>query len=128
MPDATPMSVFNYEVFISYKSEEASWATRLAESLRLFGLSVWRDRDPPAGIRVGELWDPAIENAIRSSRTMVVLWSKRVSENYATTVVRREVQTMAELIQSEPGSGRRFVPISLDGTSVVGQEQLDPYH
>ena len=56
MFDQDRAKVFNYDVFISYKSEESSWARRLAETLRGFGLKVWRDHDAIDGIRVAEEW------------------------------------------------------------------------
>ena len=107
---------YNYDVFISYKSEQESWAVRLAETLGSFGLNVWRDHDAEKGIRAGEEWYPEIEIGIRNSRKMVVLWSNSVKANYSSSVIQEEVETMERLVSNDETGERGFLPINLDGT------------
>jgi hypothetical protein len=127
MQPQSQLGFFNYDVFISYKSEEESWAKRIAESLRGFGLKVWRDHDAGDGIRVSEKWSNSIENGIRSSKMMIVLWSKQVQDNYATSVVQEEIEQMNTLIKNDQTGQRKFITVLLDGTSVDNHPKLGLY-
>ncbi len=120
--------ILNYDVFISYKSEEASWAERLAETLDDYGKDVWRDHDAKHGLRPGELWSEAIESAISKSKTMIVLWSALAAKN-VNTVMLNEIRTMeTELVADKKrGGSRRIIPVSLDGTKKL-YNPLRPYH
>ena len=59
------------DIFISYASEDRPYAERLAHALEGQGLSVWWDRDIPAG----KEYAGVIDEAIKDTRCMVVLWS-----------------------------------------------------
>lgn len=125
MPDNTP---FNYKVFISYKSQQESWARRLATTLRSFGLTVWRDHDADeGGIRLGESWSEEIRRGIRDAEKMMVLWSSLIANN-SSTVVLQEIQEMHKYVQSDTTSKRGYIPISLDGTSFASYSLLSGYH
>lgn len=117
------MAVFNYDVFISYKSEEESWAKRLAKTLRDFGLKVWRDHDPGNGIPVARVWSDEIKNAIRSSEKMIVLWSNLLLTN-AASVVHEEINEMATLVNNDQTGSRNLIPVSLDGTLTANYQNL----
>jgi hypothetical protein len=127
MQPQSQLGFFNYHVFISYKSEEESWAKRIAESLRGFGLKVWRDHDAGDGIRVSEKWSNSIENGILSSQMMIVLWSKLVQDNYATSVVQEEIEQMNNLVKNDQSGRRKFITVLLDGTSVDNHPKLGSY-
>jgi len=118
--------VFNYDVFISYKSEQESWARRLAELLRSFGLKVWRDHDAGDGIRTSALWRPEIESGLRASRAMVVLWSRKILAD-AASEVHKEISTMQELVQADRSGQRRFVPLRLDDAPLDRYQALSGY-
>ncbi len=60
------------DVFISYASEDMAQAQRLAQALEGQGWSVWWDRDIPPGMDYATV----IENAVKASRCVVVLWSQ----------------------------------------------------
>jgi hypothetical protein len=126
MQNQNQISVFNYDVFISYRSQQESWAARLAETLRGFGLKVWRDHDAGDGIRVGEAWSDEVRNGIRASRTMIVLWSNLIATN-ANTIVLQEVNEMKGLVDNDTTGLRRFVPVLLDGTPINNFVPLSPY-
>ncbi|MBN8829812.1 MAG: TIR domain-containing protein [Sphingomonadales bacterium] len=74
------------DVFISYSHEDMATARRFAEALRREGLDVWWD----VTLRSGDTYDEVIENAVRTSRAVVVLWSPR-------SVVSRWVRAEATL-------------------------------
>ena len=113
------------QVFISYKSEDGSWAARLADTLTGFGLNVFRDHSTKNGIRIGEQWNAALDAAVRRSTHMVVLWSKKLKDEYATSVAREEITLMRQLQQQ--GGTQRFVPVLLDGSPIDRHLELGPY-
>src|SRR5262252_370145 len=59
-------------VFISYSRADIQFALRLADDLRKAGVVVWIDQ---RDIRAGEHWDIAIETALNSVTTVLVLLS-----------------------------------------------------
>jgi hypothetical protein len=111
---------YRYDVFISYKSEQESWARRLADTLAGFGLKVWRDKD--GGIGIGEIWTTEIQIGIRESKRMIVIWSDLIIKNLRS-VVHTELREMNNLITGDPE--RSFVPIMLDGASL--NDILSPF-
>lgn len=67
------------DVFVSYKRQDEAAVARLVKALRSEGLSVWWDRDIPAGAA----WEDTIEREHEQARALVVCWSKAAvaSEN-----------------------------------------------
>ena len=61
------------DVFISYAHDDRAVARRVADALAAEGLAVWWDDS----LRSGEAYDEVIEQALRDSRAVVVLWSKK---------------------------------------------------
>ncbi len=80
MPDA--------DVFLSYNREDQAVARLYAEGFAQEGLDVWWD----VTLRSGEAYDEVTENALRSAKAVVVLWSAR---SVASRWVRAEA-TLAE--------------------------------
>lgn len=74
------------DVFISYSRADAVAAGRFAQAFEALGYSVWWD----VALRSGETFDEAIEQALKASKAVVVLWSK-------TSVGSRWVRTEATL-------------------------------
>ncbi len=74
------------DVFLSYNREDQTDARRFAEALEADGLSVWWD----TALRSGENYDEVTEQALRTAKAVVVLWSKR-------SVVSRWVRAEATL-------------------------------
>ncbi len=61
------------DIFISYKREEQHVARCLADALEREGWSVWWDPK----LHAGEHFDDVIEQAMKASRCVIVLWSQR---------------------------------------------------
>lgn len=61
------------DIFISYNREDAAIAQIYADSLTGAGLTVWWD----ATLRSGEDYDAVTEQALRTAKAVVVLWSPR---------------------------------------------------
>lgn len=59
------------DVFLSYARHDEPVARRFAEALTGAGLSVWWDDE----LRSGEVFDQAIEAALRAAKAVIVLWS-----------------------------------------------------
>jgi TolB-like protein len=65
------------DVFLSYNREDQAVAKRFAEAFGAVGLSVWWD----VTLRSGEAYDKITEDALRSAKAVVVLWSPRSVES-----------------------------------------------
>jgi formylglycine-generating enzyme required for sulfatase activity len=65
------------DIFISYKREEQATARKLADALEEEGWSVWWD----PMLRAGERFNDVIEKALKESKCVVVMWSKRSAES-----------------------------------------------
>jgi TolB-like protein len=61
------------DVFLSYNREDQATAQRFAEGFEAHGLSVWWD----VTLRSGETYDTVTEEALRTAKAVVVLWSKK---------------------------------------------------
>lgn len=59
------------DIFISHARPDAEIARRFADAFRAEGLDVWWDN----ALQTGEVFDEAIETALRASKAVVVLWS-----------------------------------------------------
>lgn len=63
--------------FISYKSEESSYASQLRTVLEQMGYTVWWDIE----IQTGRAWHEEIDRRLNSSKCVIVLWSRRAVES-----------------------------------------------
>jgi formylglycine-generating enzyme required for sulfatase activity len=90
------------DIFISYKREEQATARKLADALESEGWTVWWDPK----LRAGEHFDDVTEKALKESKCVVVMWSKRSVESLyvkdeATYALKRNkiVPVMIEEVQ-----------------------------
>jgi TolB-like protein len=60
------------DIFLSYSRQDVAVADAMAAVLAAAGHDVWWDRE----IRAGDVYDQVLENALRASRLVIVLWSK----------------------------------------------------
>jgi TolB-like protein len=61
------------DIFLSYNREDQAVVKQFAEAFEAAGLSVWWD----VTLRSGEAYDRVTEEALRTARAVVVLWSPR---------------------------------------------------
>jgi adenylate cyclase len=61
------------DIFLSYNREDQAVARRFAEGFEREGLNVWWD----VTLRSGEAYDKVTEQALRTAKAVVVLWSKQ---------------------------------------------------
>ena len=64
----------NQHIFLSYRSLERAFALKLAAALRNVGVRVWVDC-LPEGIRPGDDWPQALEEALNSCRALIAVIS-----------------------------------------------------
>jgi hypothetical protein len=64
-------------VFLSYASEDAASAQRIAEALRAAGIEVWFDKD---ALRGGDAWDRMIRQQIHDCALFIPLVSQHSQE------------------------------------------------
>jgi hypothetical protein len=64
--------------FFSYAHEDAEFALRLAKDLRAGGAAVWMDK---LDIKLGQLWDRAIEDALAKCPQLLVILSPAAIES-----------------------------------------------
>jgi TolB-like protein len=61
------------DIFLSYTREDQATAQRFAEGFEAQGFKVWWD----VTLRSGEAYDTVTEEALRTAKAVVVLWSKK---------------------------------------------------
>lgn len=83
-----------YDVFLSYASEDRGTAQRLAAGLGQSGLSVWWDRRIP----VGSEWDKAIEESLAAAQCVVVLWTAHTKRSRWVRAEARDALNKEKLI------------------------------
>src|SRR6516165_4155730 len=107
------------DIFLSYNREDQATAQRFAEAFEAQGFSVWWD----VTLRSGEAYDQVTEEALRTAKAVVVLWSKRsvtsrwvraeatlANRNgtlHAAMIVTGDLPIMFELTQTAELSHRR---------------------
>jgi TolB-like protein len=87
------------DIFLSYTREDQATAQRFAEAFEAQGFSVWWD----VTLRSGEAYDQVTEEALRTAKAVVVLWSKK-------SVISRWVRAEATLADR----ARTLVPATIE--------------
>ena len=105
---------FTNDAFISYSSEDRSWAQRVAQDLAAKGLTVFVDKP---GLVAGADWDEQLHSQLRDSQHLVVLWSGHARDsdwvNNEFTTFRSLIRPIAR--EGPPGTARHIIPIYLEG-------------
>jgi hypothetical protein len=69
-----------YDIFISHKKEQLSWALRLQNTLEMFGYSVFVDHATHNNLQAEQDWEAQLQYHCTSAKHMVLLWSEEVSQ------------------------------------------------
>jgi TolB-like protein/tetratricopeptide (TPR) repeat protein len=99
-------------VFLSYASEDAPAAERIATALRSAGIEVWFDRTE---LRGGDIWERQIEDRIHECRLFIPLISantERRDEGY----FRREWSLAVDRTRDMADKKTFLLPVVIDGT------------
>ncbi len=100
-----------YDIFISYASEDVSWAQKLETDLLAGGRTVFRDQ---TRLQVGRRWESQLQAALDDSQHMVVLWS---SSAHASHWVTKEMARFER--NTELDARRRLICINLEGQNAA---------
>uniref|UniRef100_UPI00286E5666 TIR domain-containing protein n=1 Tax=Sandarakinorhabdus sp. TaxID=1916663 RepID=UPI00286E5666 len=65
------------DIFLSYSREDQARAKFFADGFEANGFTVWWD----VGLRTGEAYDQVTENALKTAKAVVVLWSRKSVES-----------------------------------------------
>jgi TIR domain len=68
----------SFDVFLSYASKDKPWASEFGSALRDAGVKIWFDE---FNLVPGEPWQERVEEALRASRTLVVVLSPHSAES-----------------------------------------------
>lgn len=119
----------DYDVFLSYSYEDRDWVRDLSKALSQRNLRVWSGLE---NIQVGDSWSDEIDNALRKSKSFVIVISpKSVSSSFmaaelgsALALKKFIIPIVSEDTPSEglpgPVKLRRF--ISMDEPEIVAEE------
>jgi TolB-like protein/Tfp pilus assembly protein PilF len=113
---ASSMSTPSKAVFVSYASEDAPAAQRIAEALRAAGIEVWFDREE---LRGGDAWDRRIREQIHECRLFVPVISAQ-TEAREEGYFRREWKLAVDRTHDMAEKRAFLVPVVVDGTSERG--------
>ena len=115
--DRAPLpGVSSGAVFLSYASEDAPAAERIAAALRNAGIEVWFDKSE---LRGGDAWDRRIREEILGSRLFIPIISTHTEvrdEGY----FRREWRLAVERAGDMADKKAFLLPVVIDGTSERG--------
>jgi type IV pilus assembly protein PilM len=97
------------KVFLSYAREDYESARKVYAELRAAGLDVWLDRE---NLLPGQVWKPAIENAILASDCFIVLLSS--SSATRRGFLHKEIRRALTICEELPESAAFVIPVRLD--------------
>ena len=117
------MSQRSQAVFLSYASEDAAAAERIAVALRGVGIEVWFDKSE---LRGGDAWDRQIRQQIHDCRLFLAVISAHTEardEGYFRREWKLAVERTADMAE-----GKAFlVPVVIDGTTERGASVPDKF-
>ena len=105
------MASFKHDVFISYSRADVEWAREVD---RAVGRSAARYRTffDEESLRAGDEWEGRIQEALESSRHLVLLWSDQAKQSDWVT---RELWTFMSTAKPKANADRRVVVVNLQG-------------
>src|SRR5215469_10612777 len=111
-------------VFLSYASEDAAAAERIASALRSAGIEVWFDKSE---LRGGDAWDRQIREQIHNCRLFIPVISAN-SERRDEGYFRREWSLAADRTRDMAHKRAFLVPVVIDGTPERGALVPEKFH
>jgi tetratricopeptide (TPR) repeat protein len=117
------MSDSGRAVFLSYASQDAEVARRIADTLRAFGVEVWFDQSE---LRGGDAWDANIRRQIKDCALFVPVISQHTQER-AEGYFRREWKLGVERTHDMAEDVAFIVPVVVDDTSDASARVPDKF-
>ena len=109
--------------FISYASEDADAAVRVATSLRAAGIDVWLDQSE---LRGGETWDSAIKQQIKACALFIPIISAH-SNARVEGYFRREWKLAVDRTHDMADDAPFLLPVVIDATSDANARTPDKF-
>ncbi|MBV8342824.1 MAG: TIR domain-containing protein [Gammaproteobacteria bacterium] len=119
-----PTSTASRAVFLSYASEDAAAAERIAQALAAAGIEIWFDKSE---LRGGDAWDRRIREQIHDCRLFIPVISantERRDEGY----FRREWTLAADRTRDMAHKRAFLVPVVIDATGERSASVPDKFH
>src|SRR5947207_8098518 len=110
-------------VFLSYASEDAEAARRIAEALRAEGLEVWLDQSELHG---SDAWDASIRGKIRDCALFLPIISEH-TEARAEGYFRLEWRLVVDRSQLMADDQPFLLPVAIDRTSEASARVPDAF-
>ncbi len=120
----TPMAVSTRAVFLSYASEDAEPAQRIAQAVRAAGIEVWFDREE---LRGGDAWDRRIREQIHDCRLFIAVISAH-TEARDEGYFRREWKLAVDRTHDMADKRAFLVPVVIDDTPERGASVPEKFH
>jgi hypothetical protein len=123
------MAKYKYDFFISYSSGDRAYVRKLAEALRGRSRSVFLDVEQ---LKPGEPWQEALDQAVRSARSVLVLVGKSDIGPWAQAeiayAIRRQIEdpSFRVIAVIGPGASPEQLPPLLQTLSYIDLRKLDP--
>jgi hypothetical protein len=113
----------SHALFLSYASQDAQAAQRIAEALRAAGIEVWFDQSE---LRGGDAWDRRIREPIHHCRLFIAVISAHTEER-DEGYFRREWKLAVDRTHDMAEKRAFLVPVVVDGTSERGASVPDKF-
>ena len=110
-------------VFLSYASEDAPAAQRIADALRSAGIEVWFDREE---LRGGDVWDRRIREQIHDCRLFIPIVSAS-TEARVEGYFRREWKLAVDRTHDLSERVAFLVPVAIDSTPELRADVPDAF-
>src|SRR5499427_8903283 len=111
-------------VFLSYASEDAAAAERIAAALRSAGIEVWFDKSE---LRGGDAWDRQIRQQIHDCRLFIAVISAH-TETRDEGYFRREWSLAVDRTRDMAHKRAFLVPVVIDATLERGASVPEKFH
>jgi len=103
-------------VFLSYASEDAAAADRIATAIRAAGIEIWFDREE---LRGGDAWDRRIREQMHAGRLFIPVISAH-TEARDEGYFRREWKLAVDRTHDMADTRAFLVPVVIDSTTERG--------
>lgn len=104
--------MFN-KVFISYASEDFSYAEKLYDFLLMNGYVPWLDKKQ---LKVGQLWDVAIKEGLRNAHFVLILFSDTSVNKRG--YVQREFKMALDYCEERLDSDTYILPVKVNACEI----------
>jgi hypothetical protein len=105
------MANYKYDAFLSYSNLDVEWAEALEKDLLARDVKVWRDK---TRLTAGNDWNRDLQEAIRNSRHLIVLWTGHAQQSQWVT----NEMTHFDMDKGDT-PGRRHIQVKLQGQCVI---------